>query len=155
MSKIFPLTKVLIKTSLFSQFSASERRKDKKKIGKGLKIFLIGLFILFIFASTLFPMGYSAYGLAKDLNLDNIIISLVVPVAGITTVFFGVFSIISVFYMNKSTQSLLHLPIKSKDLLMSNFIIALISNYFLLIIFVLPFLIGVGIGIEAGFMYYL
>ncbi len=155
MSKIFPLTKVLIKTSLFSQFSASERRKDKKKIGKGLKIFLMGLFILFIFASTLFPMGYSAYGLAKDLNLDNIIISLVVPVAGITTIFFGIFSIISVFYMNKSTQSLLHLPIKSKDLLMSNFIIALISNYFLLIIFVLPFLIGVGIGIEAGFMYYL
>jgi len=50
---------------------------------------------------------------------------------------------------------LLPLPIAPKDIMLSKFLVSLINEYYILFMFILPCLVGVGVGIDAGIMYYL
>ena len=87
--------------------------------------------------------------------IENILISLILPLAGITTIIFSIFSVVSVFYLSRDSEHLLSLPIASKDIMMAKFLVALINEYYILFMFILPCLIGIGVGIEAGAMYYI
>ena len=53
------------------------------------------------------------------------------------------------FYLSKDSDHLLHLPIAPKDIMLSKFIVSLMSEYYILFMFILPCLIGVGVGVPA------
>lgn len=151
MSNVFALTKVLIKNNVFA-FSG-RKKKGKEVSTKGS---IIGFFLLIIFCSAFIggPIIWVLSDILKSYNIGELIISFVLPLGAITSIIFGIFSIISVFYFNKDSESLLPLPIKSSELLMAKFFASLISEYLILIMFIFPILLGVGIGSGASWLFY-
>lgn len=152
MSKFFSLTKVLLKTDLFA--SSGDANK-KRKSNKYLTWTLIGLLIVFVIGALGVPIILGLSNILKSVPISNIIISLIFPLAGVTTIVFSIFSVVSVFYLSKNSEYLLPMPIKARDIMLSKFVVSLITDYYILFLFILPALIGVGIGINAGFLYYL
>lgn len=152
MSKFLNLTKVLLKTDLFA--SSGDTNK-KRKSNKYLTWALIGLLIVFVIGSLGVPIIIGLSNILKSVPISNIIISLIFPLAGVTTIVFSIFSVVSVFYLSKNSEYLLPMPIKARDIMLSKFVVSLITDYYILFLFILPALIGVGIGINANFLYYL
>lgn len=150
MSKVWVLTKVLFKTN----FLLSQGNSQKKR-NKSLGIIGFGILLVFVFGSLGIPIIYALDSLLEVVPMHNIVLSLLLPLAGATTVIFSVFSIVNIFYMSKDIENLLPLPLKSKDILLAKFFVALINEYYILFMFILPCLIGVGVGIDAGILYYI
>ena len=150
MSKLGALTKVLFKTNLFAGENNS-KGKNKSKFLSGL---LIALLIVFVVGSLGVPIVMTLDAVLAVAPLENIFISLILPLAGVTTIIFSVFSVVSVFYLSKDSDHLLHLPIAPKDIMLSKFLVSLMNEYYILFMFILPCLIGVGVGIDASAMYY-
>lgn len=151
MNNVVLLTKVLIKNGVFS-FSSKKSKKESSTRGSVFGFLFVMLFCVTCIGG---PVIYLLNDILKVYDLSELILSFVLPLGAITTIIFGVFSITSVFYFNKDSESLLPLPIKSSELLMSKFIASLISEYFILIMFIFPVIIGVGIGVNASLLYYL
>lgn len=149
MSNIFALTKILIKNNGFS-FSV----KNKEKKSKGTNPIAYILLLVFCVACLGGPVIFSLSVILKQYDLSSLILSFLLPIGGITTILFGVFSIVSVFYFNKDSEQLLHMPIKSSELLIAKFITSLLSEYLILLLFIYPVIFGVGIGIGASVLYY-
>lgn len=151
MSNIILLSKVLIKNNVFA-FS-SKKGKGKSGSSKGSAIGFL-LLIIFCVGCIGGPIIFVLNDLLKAYDLSELVLSFVLPIGGITSIIFGVFSIISVFYFNKDSENLLPLPIKSSELLVAKFIAALVSEYLILLMFIFPIIFGVGIGIGASILYY-
>lgn len=152
MSNIIELTKVLMKNNLFS---FSGKKKTAKQSGNRGGI--LGFFVLFAFFIAVIggPIIFVLSDILKIYDFSELILSFSVPVGGLTSILFGVFSIISVFYFSKDSEQLLHLPIKSSELLIAKFLTSLASTYLILAMFIFPIIFGVGLGINASFVYYL
>lgn len=152
MSNILSLTKVLIKNNVFA-FSG------KKKKGKivSTKGSAIGFAILIILCACMIggPIIFVLNGILESYDLSELILSFVLPLGGFTSIIFGIFSIISVFYFSKDSEQLLPLPIKSSELLISKFLASLITEYLILIMFIFPIIFGVGVGANASFVFYI
>lgn len=151
MSKIWMLTRVLLKTNFLMSESASNKKKKNKK----LSYVVIAILFAFIIGSLGIPIILGLDFLLEIVPAEKLILSIIFPLACITTIVFGVFSIINVFYMSKDLEHLLPLPLKPKDIMISKFFVSLINEYYILFMFILPCLIGVGIGIDAGVLYYI
>ncbi len=151
MSKLWTLTKVLFKTNFLSGFSNSKKGKKRQFLSGFLLVFLL----VFVIGSLGVPIIFSIDGILALAPLENILISLVLPVAGVTTILFSIFSVVSVFYLSKDSDHLLPMPISGKDILLSKFLVSLVNEYYILFMFILPCLVGIGVGIDAGLMYYL
>lgn len=149
MNRLWMLTKVLLKTNLF--VGNDNSKKKKSKFGTSL---LLAFLLVFVIASLGLPIILTIDTILSVAPLEKILISLILPLAGITTIVFSVFSLVSVFYLSKDSEHLLPLPISGKDIMMSKFIVSLVNEYYILLMFILPCLVGVGIGIDAGIMYY-
>lgn len=149
MSKLFSLTKVLIKNNVFGGIST------KSKKGKYSTIIGVGLLLVFVLASVCVPMAYVLSSILEVVRIENILISLIIPLGGLAVIIFSIFSTVSVFCLNKDSEHLLSMPIPPRDIILGKFIVSLITQYYVLLMFILPCLIGVGIGIDASLMYYL
>lgn len=152
MSRLWALTKVLFKNNiLVSNINSKNKKKDNKLVNFVLFAFLI----IFVIASLGVPIILTLDSVLSVAPVENILISLIIPLAGITTIVFSVFSVVSVFYLSKDSEHLLPLPIAPKDIMLSKFFVSLINEYYILFMFIFPCLIGVGIGISANIMYYI
>lgn len=149
MSKILMLTKVLFKSTFMEMVNSRKKNNSKSNV--------LGYMILLaiIFCGIGLPVVYFMNSILDILPIENIVISFVLPVAGVTSVMFAIFSVASVFYLSKDSDYLLPLPLEARDIMISKFFVSLINEYYILFICVFPFLIGVGVGIDAGVMYYL
>lgn len=152
MSKLWLLTKVLMKTNLLSGMSDTNNKKNKKR---ALSWIGIGLLLVFVLCSLGIPVVISIDSLLEVVPMQKIILSVILPLAGITTIIFSVFSVVNVFYMSKDIEYILPLPIKPKDIMLAKFLVSLINSYYILFMFIFPCLIGVGVGIDASVLYYI
>lgn len=152
MSNIIALTKVLIKNNVFSFSGKKKKGKSVSTKGSIIGFSLAMLFCVFCLA---IPSMYALDMLLSQYNLSELLITFVIPIGGVTSILFGVFSIISIFYFNKDSEILLPLPIKSSELLISKFLASLVSQYLILAMFIFPLIFGIGIGIDANVIYYL
>lgn len=150
MNKVWALTKVLLKTNFLSN-QGNGKKKKSKSIG------LVGIIVLFafVFGSLGVPIIYGLNTLLEIVPMNDVLLSLILPLAGVTTVIFGVFSVVNIFYMSKDIEYLLPLPLRAKEILIAKFFVALINEYYILFMFILPCLIGVGVGVDAGVLYYI
>ena len=148
MSKLVALTKVLIKNNVLGFNSKSKRSKYGTMIA-------VSLLLVFVVASVCIPMAYVLSSILEVAPIEKILLSLVLPIGGIAVIVFSIFSTVSVFCLNKDSDYLLPMPIEAKDIILAKFLVSLITQYYILLMFILPCLIGIGIGMEAGIMYYI
>ena len=151
MSNVLALTRVLIKNNVFA---FSGKKKSGKKVSTKGSAFGFVIALIFSVSCLAIPMIYVLKETLSVYNISELLISYALPAGGITCMIFGVLSIINIFYFNKDSEQLLHMPIKSSELLMAKFFTSIISEYLLLAMFVFPIFIGVGVGTDADILYY-
>ena len=151
MTNILALTKVLIKNNIFAFVGKKRRGKQVSTKGSAIAFFTLIIICALCISG---PVVYALATILKEYEIGDLILSFVLPIGGLTSIVFGVFSIISVFYFNKDSEQLLPFPIKSSELLMAKFFASLISEYLILIMFIFPIIFGVGIGTQVSFLYY-
>lgn len=151
MSNVIALTKVLIKNNVFGFNGKKKKGKEVSTKGSALAFFLIIAFSITVIG---IPMIFALNTILKTYDLSELLISFVIPIGGVTSIVFGVFSIMSVFYFSKDSEQLLPLPIKSSELLISKFLAVIISEYLILLMFIFPIILGIGIGSSASILYY-
>lgn len=147
MRKINSLTKVLLK-NLFNQ-----KNDSNKKNKKGL-VFLSIFFLIYFFGM----FGFFSYNIIKELmviNQESLFLGLVFLSISMIIIFTTIFSFINVFYFSKDNEHILYLPLKPRDILISKFIILLIYQYIIEILFVFPALMVYGHLTGASLIYYI
>ena len=150
MSKIWILTKVLLKSSL-----SSLGKKKKTKLPPYLAMVL--LFILFAVSFSL-PIGLlfgEMYEMLAGIEQQGILLTLAIGAVSATIFVFGIFYVLAVFYFSKDVELLLPLPLKPSQILAAKFITVLIYEYLTEAIMLLPAIIVYGVKSNAGILYYL
>ena len=125
MSKLLALTKVLLKTNFLTGFGDG----GKKRKNKGLGVVGIALLLVFVMGSLGVPIIFALDSFLEVLPIQNIVLSFLLPLAGITTITFCVFSVVSVFYLSKDSEHLLPMPLEPRDIMLSKFLVSLVNEY--------------------------
>lgn len=148
MSNVFKLIKVGLFTTFRGQ--VGKKRKIKKP--------LFALLLVVAFA----PMVFSfveiirvMYGSLDIFGQGDSIIALGLLVASMVGFIFGIFYAIGSYYMAKDIPIYLHLPLKPWEISSSRFFMVLLYEYFTMLIFFLPVVIGYGVAAGKGVLYYL
>lgn len=153
-NNLITLTRIMFKNdetlnNLTSKGSQSSFLKSKWM----MILFVLGLAVL---------MGFSFGFMLSDLydslamvDLSHIIPRLLVPAAGIMVFMFGIFYVMNVFYFSKDVENYLYLPVKAGEILGAKFLVSLIYEYFIILIFFLPMLTVYGIKDGSGVLYYI
>ncbi len=153
MSRILSLTKVLLKTSTDASLqSLSFRKKSKdtsgKKILRIIGFAFLGLylsFIAFIFIDGLL----SQYA---PIQQEGAVLFLIYMVLTFYLLMFSVLIIPSIFYFSKDIDSLIVLPLKPWEILISKFLATLASLYVTISFIVLPLFISLLIRVHPSFL---
>ena len=149
MSNVILLTKTLLKNNLIG--GSSKGRKSKRDNAKYIYLAIVLVYGL-VFS---LPIIFLLKNVFAMHDFSELILSVALPTGAITAMIFGCFTITSVFYFNKDSEQLLPYPIKSSELLIAKFLSSLLSEYFMLFMFIYPIIFGVGVGLNASVIYYL
>ena len=149
MKEIFLLTKILLKSST----------NDSKKVGEKKKnSFGRFAFFIFIYGYVIGFMAYISYNIIKSLILVNqpaIFFSLAsILLLGIGIIQTAI-SGLNILYFSKVLEFLLPMPITPKKIVIAKLNCLVISQYFMMLMLVLPGTIIYGYLLKLGFMYYL
>lgn len=150
MSKLWKLTKILLKTSL--------SQGDKKK-KKGIPRVVLILLLIVIFAGSFsLPLAMlfdEMYGTLAQVNQQGVILTLAIAGVSLATFIFGIFYVLAVFYFAKDVELLLPLPLKPSQILGAKFITVLVYEYITELIILLPAVGVYGVRSGAGPLFYL
>lgn len=153
MSRILSLTKVLLKTSTDASLqSLSFRKKSKdtsgKKVLRIIGFAFLGLylsFIAFIFIDGLL----SQYA---PIQQEGAVLFLIYMVLTFYLLMFSILIIPSIFYFSKDIDSLIVLPLKPWEILISKFLATLVSLYMTISFIVLPLFVSLLIRVHPSFI---
>ncbi|WP_312650856.1 putative ABC transporter permease subunit [Proteiniclasticum sp.] len=153
-SNIFILTKAMFKNdeTLSNITSRSTKKKSFFKSKWGIL-----LFVLFLTVTMGLSFGFmisELYDAMAMMEMQSLILRLVVPAAGLMVFMFGIFYVMNVFYFSKDVDNYLYLPVRAGEILTSKFLVSLVYEYFIIIVFFLPILVIYGINDSAGVLYY-
>lgn len=114
--------------------------------------FILLLGILSVSFGSLLSELYDSLAMVQS---ETIIIRLIIPAAGFMVFIFGVFYVMNVFYFSKDIENYLYLPVKAGEILNAKFLVSLIYEYFIILLFFLPMLVVFGFKASASVVYYL
>jgi ABC-2 type transport system permease protein len=146
MSRLKIITKYFIRNAIDEMFSGS-------KMKPGLLIALM-LFTVSMISLPITFMIVGAYDSFHTANQEGILLSLIFSLGSTISFFFGVYTIMNVFYFSEDIEVILPLPFKSSEIVFGKFAAALINMYIYTGMLILP-LIAYGIESRASIMYYL
>lgn len=118
----------------------------------GSAVLILGLALLMGFSmGTLVVQMYDALSV---MEMQSLILRLLIPSAGIMVFMFGLFSVMNIFYFSRDVDNYLYLPVKAGEILSAKFLVSLIYEYFIILIFFLPMLTIYGVKDSAGILYF-
>ncbi|MBN2851291.1 MAG: hypothetical protein JXQ23_00985 [Clostridia bacterium] len=126
----------------------------KRKFQKPVLIALLSLSFLPLIVSVVL-LSKELYIILDGIGQGNIIVALSIASGSLVVLVFGMFYTISAYYLAKDITNYLSLPLKPEEIIASRFLTTLIYEYLTLFVFVVPVIIGCGIGGSFGIFYYL
>jgi ABC-2 type transport system permease protein len=146
MSRLRIITKYFIKNALNEMFASSKMKP----------VFLV---LLMIFGVSMLSMPGAVmigtgYGVFHSMGQEGMLLSFILSIGATVCFFFGIYTIMNVFYFSDDIEILLPLPFKSSEIVFGKFIAVLINMYIYTAMLVLP-LITYGIVSHANIVYYL
>jgi len=137
MNKTFALTKVLLKNG-----SGSIRNVDKRKMNR---TYLMAILMIVAFLPLIISLGSfvsMTFDVLSPIEQQGIILAFALPAVVFLVFFFGIMYIINTFYFSMDIENLLHLPLKSTEILGAKFATVLVYEYITEAIMLFP-VIGV------------
>lgn len=151
MSKLWLLTKTLLKTGENAFSLGSNKKENIKKIG--LLIFVLICLVPLMVGTTI--LVSDMYIGLKSLNMEGMLLGGVFSAASFIMLVFGIFSVISIYYFSNDIESLIILPIKPSKIVQAKFITVVLQQYLIEIIFTLPIIIAFGYNGGAGILFWI
>ncbi|WFD10965.1 putative ABC transporter permease subunit [Tepidibacter hydrothermalis] len=149
MNSFLGLLKVLFKTS-----TGFLNDKTKRKNNKYL-IYLVYIMLGFIIISPTIKITSAIYDLLKLQGLEVYLLQFGFSATSIVIMLYSVFYVMGSFYFSQDIENYLYLPIKPYKLLTGKFIIALVNQYIMELLLLIPMVILFGVKGNFGFIYYL
>ncbi|MDF2725672.1 MAG: hypothetical protein K0Q59_5349 [Paenibacillus sp.] len=147
MNKTFALTRILLKNGT-GPLSMS---------GNPLKRILIPIVLLAVLLSignAIRHLVMVIYDALQPIGQEGVVLSLGLGLATAIVFTFGIFFVISVFYFSQDVEQLLPLPIKPSQIVTAKFIQALLYEYMVLLVLVVPVVAVYGVKSGAGFLFW-
>ena len=145
MHRIKVLTKYFIKDALYENFSGF-------KINKWLMVVLMTL-IIGIISAPLGMMVSFLYEPLKSLGQEAMVIAFILLIGGSITFFFGVYTIMNVFFFSNDIEHLLPMPFSSREIVFGKFTAVMVNMTVYSLMLIVPLVIY-GIKSEATVAYY-
>lgn len=153
-NSIFVLTRAMFKND--ETLSNMVGRSTKKSFfSSKWKVILLVLFLMVTMGLSFGFMISDLYDTLAVMEMESLLIRLLIPAAGIMVFMFGIFYVMNVFYFSKDVDNYLYLPISGGEILTSKFLVSLVYEYFIILVFFLPILVIFGIKDSAGILYYI
>ena len=148
MNKFLALTRVLL-VSGSTPLSKNNGSKIKR-------IFLYAILIMAFLPITLSIGSFCGivYDALKQVNQEGLILVLAFTISCVLVMVLGILYVLSVFYFSKDIENLLPLPLNPMEILASKFLVTLMYEYLINLVFLLPILIEYGIKSGGGIIYY-
>lgn len=132
---------------------------DQGKRKKSSKVLLYGFALLMIvaFLPTLAMLHFltiDAVALLAPYQQTGVIVALLFNALALMIFFFGIFLIPAVFYFSRDIETLLALPLKPVDIILSKFAVTLIYEYITLALFFIPVISGYARAVSPDMMFY-
>ncbi|MHC1721498.1 MAG: transporter [Clostridiaceae bacterium] len=135
MNKTLALTKVLLKNG-----SGSIQNGNKKRINRKYLLAIVMLLAFMPLITSLASFVSMAFDVLSPMEQQGIILAVALPAVAFFVFFFGIMYIINTFYFSMDIESLLHLPLKSTEILSAKFATVLVYEYLTEAIILLPVL---------------
>lgn len=142
----------LVKVNLIASFRGQLGKKKK------IKTPLIGLLLLVWLGPVIWSFSEIVrvmYNTFEAFGQGDAIIVLGLLITSVAVFIFGIFYSIGSYYMAKDISTYLYMPLKPWEIISARFIIVLLYEYFTMLIFYLPMVIGFGIAAGMGLGFYL
>ena len=146
MSRLKIITKYFIRNAIEEMFG---NKKMKPAVLVALMLFTVSMISLPI----TFMIG-GAYSSFHSMGQEGSLLLLILSLGSGISFFFGIYTIMNVFYFSEDIEVILPLPFKSSEIVFGKFIAVLINMYIYAGMLVLP-LIAYGVASGASLMYYL
>lgn len=133
-------------------------REEASVKGKKIRKILLYALVFLCFVPLPIAIGAGAgelYRILESIGQGEILFSIGFLAAFLIMFLIGIFSIISVYYLSRDIPSYLPLPLQPYQIIVSRFLNVLLYEYLALGVFLVPMLIGAGIGGGRGPGYYL
>lgn len=145
---------ILFKNMLKSEQILGVTNTKDSKIKKVSKIIIMVIAFLIIGASvsTIFT---GSYDLLKAVGKQGVIITNILTVGSILTLFFGIFTVISSLYYSNDFEKYLFLPVKIEEFLSAKFLVNYVYQIVSLLILISPTIVIYGFLDKQGIMFYL
>ncbi|MCR4945053.1 MAG: hypothetical protein K5986_11595 [Clostridium sp.] len=147
MSRLGIVTKFFVKNAL--EQGVNNSKKTSWIVRVLLTLVIMGCFSLPIVAITT-----TLYEPFKAIGQEGYIITLILVIGSAITSFFGIFSVLNIFYFSDDIELILPLPFKSSEVILGKFIALLIELYIYDLIIAIP-LIAYGVMDKSGILFYL
>ena len=132
--------KALFIVMLKNTFNLLDGRTKRSKLNK-----FMGLFLFVAFMPTL----YSLYMLAKEgmymllpLQQEGLVLSLLFIALSSVTFFMSIFLVPAVYYFSKDSETLLTLPLKPEEIVLSKFCLSVVYEYLTTFLLAIPVLVA-------------
>lgn len=145
MNRLVLLSKYFIKNSLESMFKG-----DKYN---ALKTTIFMLVFIILMSSPFALMVSALYEPLKGVGQEGILLSMIYLAGTAIMLFFGIFTILNIFYFSEDIQDFLPLPFKSGEIVIGKFIAAFTDMVIYSTLLIIP-LITFGICSGSGILYY-
>lgn len=153
MNKVVTLTRTLLKS--IEIFSLGGKKKKKVTVlSRGLGAALFIAILAFSFGIPAFLMSSGLYDTFAKFNMQGIVLTGGYSAISMMCLFFGFFSVISVYYFSKDLDMLLPLPLKESEILTAKFLVTIIYQYILVAVIFIPMTVAYGMKSGAGVMFY-
>ena len=151
MRKLKSLVLAMLKNT-FNMVDQGKRKKSSKILLYGFAILMIVAFLPTL--AMLHFLTMDAVALLAPYQQSGIIIALLFNALALMIFFFGIFLIPAVFYFSKDIETLLALPLKPVDIILSKFAVTLIYEYLTLAIFFIPVISGYARAVNPDILFY-
>lgn len=149
MNKIVVLTKLFCKSTFEDTFNFKNR--DRFSIVVSIALSLL---IIFCMSMPFLMIVSTSYNLLSLYNNQNILLEMVMSLATVLVLLFGIVMILNVFFFSKDVEVILPLPVKPGAIILSK-LLSCIVYCIGIMLFVVPPLVMFGILDGKGIIYYI
>lgn len=146
MNRTWVISKYFIKSALEEMFAS-----------KKMKAPIVAILMLVVVMCISLPfcgLVGSLYNPFKLIGQEGMLLSMLLLSGGTVIFFFGIFTVMNIFYFSNDIEYMLPLPIKSNQLILGKFLSVMINMFIYSGILILP-LITYGVYSGAGITYYI
>jgi ABC-2 type transport system permease protein len=153
MSKLIPLIRVGLKSN-FGLAILHHRLFREKKDRWLVPIFIISLLGILPALYNFCRLIGVAYDVLKPIGQDQALLAISMMAGQLVIIIFGIYYLLAAFYFSRDMETLIPLPVRAAQVILSKFFVVMVNEYLTVAVFVLPFVITYGVRAKGNVGYW-